>query len=303
MSQDREFEKYLEGKSGLSKLYADLPEVDVPKHLDAAILAEAHRAVNSRPGGKPKRRWVIPLSMAASLIVAVMVGLQLPYMLKDAAQPQPVGEEKMAGILDKSIQEIATPAPVDARKEHMSDELLEKPKAEVLRSKSAQQGAEATAPMLQAAPAAKFAPQAAGKSVKELESALDIAPPPVVSSPPAKAVGKFEMTDRSEFISGLSHSKEKKVTRLAEVGASSMAEQQYPSALRKDILQPAEQERSLLQSLNTEEGDTGQQPGNWLKRIKKLKDDGKIEEAKKELLAFKKRYPDYRVPKNLKLDK
>ena len=40
------------------------------------------------------------------------------------------------------------------------------------------------------------------------------------------------------------------------------------------------------------------QPEAWLKRIKQLRQSGKLEEAKKELAAFKKRYPDYSVPKD-----
>ena len=106
MSQDREFETYLQGKTDLSQLYADLPQVELPDHLDAAILAEAHRAVKSRPAAKPRRRWSIPLSMVASLFVVVMIGLQLPYMLKDAALPQPQEEERIAvAAMDKSMSE------------------------------------------------------------------------------------------------------------------------------------------------------------------------------------------------------
>ncbi len=41
-------------------------------------------------------------------------------------------------------------------------------------------------------------------------------------------------------------------------------------------------------------------PEDSLARIRQLKQQGKLEEAKKELAAFRKRYPDYAVPADLK---
>ena len=126
MSQDREFEKYLEGKTDLSKLYAELPPVDFPKHLDAAILAEAHRAVSARPGAKPKRRWTIPLGMVATLFLAVMIALQLPAMLKDVEQTQQLKEERMAALMDKSTVEAASPAPDEGKPSQLTGQILAK---------------------------------------------------------------------------------------------------------------------------------------------------------------------------------
>lgn len=42
-------------------------------------------------------------------------------------------------------------------------------------------------------------------------------------------------------------------------------------------------------------------PAEWLKQIKALQQAGKQEEAKKELVAFKKRYPDYPIPKAMEM--
>ncbi len=41
-------------------------------------------------------------------------------------------------------------------------------------------------------------------------------------------------------------------------------------------------------------------PQDWLARIRQLKQQGKLDEARKELAAFRKHYPDYAVPADLK---
>ena len=41
-------------------------------------------------------------------------------------------------------------------------------------------------------------------------------------------------------------------------------------------------------------------PEKWLEDIRKLKTQGKTAEAERELADFKKRYPDYRLPEDLR---
>ena len=59
------------------------------------------------------------------------------------------------------------------------------------------------------------------------------------------------------------------------------------------VPQPVQTKRSLSKD------DAITSPEDWLDRIKKLKQEGRLEEAKKELDAFKKRYPDFPVPEAL----
>lgn len=271
MSQDRELEKYLDGKSEVSQLYADLPEVVLPDHLDAAILAEAHRAVGSRPGAKTKRRWTIPLGMVATLFVAVMIGLQLPYMLKDTALPQPQTEENVtAAAMDKITAERSSAAPEERKKSQEMARVKARPKSEISRGAAAPMEAEVAAPATQNAPL--------------------LAPPS-----PAVAAKRVEMRERADVDTGMALSKEKNAVGHAEGKLSGSIEQRKPAAAMMAAPAPAELERSL----KDEGGDTNLTPADWLVRIKRLKQEGKPEEAKKELAAFKKRYPDYRVPKEL----
>lgn len=139
MSEDKEFERYLQGQSELSQTYAQLPDAEPPAHLDAAILAEAHRAVGARPGLKQQRRWLMPLSMAASLLVAVMIGLQLPYLMRDASAPQSISEAyKPEARLDRAAPPAAGTQGFIARKPEESRGMLgEAPAAPPMEAKSA----------------------------------------------------------------------------------------------------------------------------------------------------------------------
>lgn len=279
-----EFETYLQGKTDLSQAYADLPQVGLPDHLDAAILAEAYRAVSAGPTAKPKRRWPIPLGMVATLFAVVMIGLQLPYMLKEAALPQQL-EERMA--------EPASPAPDELGKIQMA-----KPKPEITRSApmadKAEEPAKPNAPVL-------AAPQESKAAGADLLGATSVAAPPPAAAPlqaPAKAAKRMEMRERADTDNEMTQSKEKKTSSYAEGGVSDSLEQ--PAAARVATPQPAQQNRSLMQPLK-EAGEAALHPEDWLLRIQRLKQQGKLDEAKKELAAFRKRYPDYRVPEALEV--
>ena len=262
-----EFEQYLEGKSTLSQLYADLPEVELSDHLDAAILAEAHRAVGSRPGAKPRRRWAVPLSMVATLFVAVMIGLQLPYMLNDAAQPQHYNEEKVAALMDNSTAERSAAVPEERN--------------------NIQQMAKAV--------------QAA---VPEKPSSPLLARPavPAPSPSPAMATKGLELREHADIDKEVALAKEKKSSGHAQGYASDALEQRAPAAVRMAAPpQSVQLESTLSHPLKDESRDASLTAEDWLARIKRLKQQGRLEEAGKELAAFKKRYPDYPVPEALQL--
>lgn len=71
---DKAFEEYLQGDSGLSRRYRESERVEPPKRLDDAVLSAAQEAVNT-PGNKifrfVPRNWYRPLSKVALLIICV----------------------------------------------------------------------------------------------------------------------------------------------------------------------------------------------------------------------------------------
>ena len=323
MSQDREFETYLQGKTDLSKAYAHIsqieqPQVEVPDHLEAAILAEAHRAVGARPGDKPKRRWAIPLSLVASLMVAVLVGLQMPYMLKEAALTQAPKEDKVGvATLDKSLAEQVSPA-TEARNKIQP---MAKAKSELASTERASIAGQSEAPAKQGLQEFAAPKQAAGiiGSVNETvaPSAQNAAgmvnmpqSPPVVESgrleralksapSAAPAFAAKHLREPVEIDQGAALAKEKKVVGNADSYVSDALEQNAPAPARMAAPAAAQLEDGL--PLNDKADLANLSKADWLARIKNLQQQGKLDEAKKELAAFKKRYPDHPIPKALEM--
>jgi hypothetical protein len=261
MNQDRELDTYLQGKTELSRLYADAPQIEPPDHLDAAILAEAHRAVNARPGAKPKRRWAIPLGMVASLFAVVMIGLQLPHMLQEPALQQAPMEARVAASMDESAA-VPEPPAKQARSRSLA---MDSAKSEIAANKPAPVEAEAYAQ-----PAAPMA------------------------AAPAPVARRSEL--REEAAGTLA--KEKKSNDVGGSNLTDALEHRAPAAAVQASPAPVQLERALKKD---EADKASLRPEEWLARIGKLKQEGKLEEAKKELAEFKKRYPDYPVPKALGL--
>ncbi len=273
MSQDRELETYLQGKGDLSQLYADAQKVEPPAHLDAAILAQAHRAVNARPGIKPRRRWAVPLGMVASLFAVVMIGLQLPYLLKEPVSLQSPTEAKVAAVMD---QRAAEPAPALQPGERKDIQVGNEEKSEITGNK----------PVLTEAGA--YAPPAAPRAA---------APMPAMPAPvmPAK---RLEMKESAAVENMGALSREKKSANTGESIVNDALEQRVPAAAVLAAPQRAQTGRALQEA---EADGKAPLPEEWLMRIKKLKQDGKLEEAGKELAAFKKRYPDFPVPAGIEV--
>ena len=300
MNQDMEFEQYLKGNSALTQVYAELPDAALPAHLDAAILAEAHRAVNARPGAKHKRRWTIPLGMVATLFVAVMAGLQLPHMLKDAASPQQQQEEKMAALMDTGIAGLSSDAPETHKKIQESTRALPKEKSEIIRAEAAIKSSDAGAPVKMSAPVVER-PQKSEVSESRSSSNALMAPAAPMAAPVPQAAKPMGFSGSGYIAQDKVLSKEKKASGHVQDRLSDVLEQSAPAAAMMDAPQPLQLKRALVQPVLDEAVDENLLPDEWLIRIKRLKEEGKRDEARKELAAFKKHYPDRPVPVTLEI--
>ncbi|MDD1751054.1 MAG: hypothetical protein LUO89_14415, partial [Methanothrix sp.] len=96
-------------------------------------------------------------------------------------------------------------------------------------------------------------------------------------------------------------SKEKKSSARAEGYLSDRLEQRPSAAAAEVAPEPMQREAKPLGSIKEEAGGANQSPEAWLIRIKRLKQEGRLDEARKELAAFKKRYPGYTVPPDLEV--
>jgi len=301
MSQKREFEQYLEGNADLSALYAELPQVTLPKHLDAAILAEAHRAVDSRPGAKSKRRWTTPLGLVASLIVAVLVGVQLPHMLKDSATPKQFNEEKIVAQENINLDLLPPPAEVERK----TGQETVRAESEIADSKAltlAVEPAPSAKKMTPMLPSPKLSVNKLDASefteVETVASKLFNSPPIAASHETAKAVKRLELNERADVAGEMSLTKVKKPVVNTQGSVPDTFKESAQAGVASP--QPVILQRSV--PIVVEEGEINLKPEDWLNRIKQLKQAGRVEEVKKELVAFKKHYPDYKIPKDFEFD-
>jgi hypothetical protein len=121
----------------------------------------------------------------------------------------------------------------------------------------------------------------------QLGSTVVVASPAVAAPAPATAAKRFGLYESGDITKGSAQSKEKKASAQPADNQSDSFEQRTPAAARLDgALKDKTSEKNLT-------------PEESLERIKRLKGEGKLDEVKKELAVFKKRYPDYPLPKDL----
>lgn len=283
MSQDREFETYIEGKSELSHLYRDVSQAEPPEHLDAAILAQAHRAVGARPGAPRKRRWVMPLSMVASVFVAVMIGLQLPELLKEPAVRQMATQDRVdVPVPDRAA--AAKPAP------------QERKPAPAPITPAETSAAPAPAVPRGAVPVQRFAPEMKAEAKVAPAAAASVAAPVVPEKPVAAREGAGERPAFESESTRVAKRKKSDVRMEDTAGErfAPAAPAAAPAPMAEAISEPV-QAAPVPQAV----GAASVSPEDWLTRIKRLKQEGRLDDAARELAGFRKRYPDYPVPREL----
>src|SRR5438874_13654363 len=104
----------------VSQRYRELGGEEPPRQLDAAILAAARRAAETRPAPlvapTGRRRWYFPLAAAAIIVLAVAVTLQVERQQPDPedfrfvtppAPPPPAIKEEMTQEAPKPAEKPA----------------------------------------------------------------------------------------------------------------------------------------------------------------------------------------------------
>jgi hypothetical protein len=167
-----------------NRLLAESAGVEPGAELDASILAAAHRAVAAGPtsleqsaprsGQVLRRRWTVPVGIAASVVLTASIGVALwqerPEVFTNPSQPvtqsvtQPVTPPVPAPSLDATGRERAIPEPLARQPIDASDQSAKKldaPKA--LAARQASSATASSQPSKKAAAPSPFpgAPQAA----------------------------------------------------------------------------------------------------------------------------------------------
>jgi hypothetical protein len=103
-AKDEMLDEYLAGNSELSRQYREAATESSPANLDALILRAARRELRPQP-----RRWMLPLSMAAAVLLSMSVILRLP---QESLSPQPSRQKATAETAPASTLSPAADAPI-----------------------------------------------------------------------------------------------------------------------------------------------------------------------------------------------
>ena len=315
----------LPGEEDIARLYQQTADEQPAEALDALVLAAARGAAQPRlrliKGGRISqmtRRWAIPLSLAATLVVTIGVVTNLK---EDIGRPLMRVESEESPAVSAAAQEMQSAQSQETRrdvrkkaKQSASSTLADDAFDLKDEAASFQQKMDAPSPPVFSAQQAAQPPvQAAQPPVQAAQPPVQAAQPPVqAAQPTARAVrptGQVSDAMTSEFREAkkeqsvakpLRQEKRRRNERNAALleKAEEEADAVLPAPAPEAI--PQEESESLLGDARTGErimsldsGITTRSSKDWLTDIDQLFQAGKRREAEDSLRAFQKEYPDY----------
>ncbi len=302
----------------------DLP----PPAMDDAIRAAAHRAVKSQPHLTSKSwvaRWSAPLSAAALVVLAVSVGLNVNDAPQQSASSLPLGEVVAPDATPIDLP-VVPPAPTVATSAMKAESpaVAAAPRVSARRpaekKSSVQPQIAAPRDQLAQSPMARERQEvgsaSAGKIVSDSRRdavAADSSPAVAAPSPASPAASIATARETKAFVADPAADVATQRARTAvaagaakseatkdKQGAASMAV--AGRAVRSDAPTVAQSgapaiAAPALADKPIESAET------WMKRILELKRLDRTREFNEELIKFRKRYPDFALPEELKADK
>ena len=298
--------------AALSRAYGTAKREEPPPTLDDAIRAAARRAV--RAGPQARRRswlttWATPVATAAMLVLTVSIGLVAYRERPDLATTEM--RDEMPARPQASAPAVApapSPAPPAEPAAPPAPERTEgfvkaMPAAKSATPKPSSDVAPAV-DKLRAEPPAIARKDAPRESAAPMKESMPVAPAPVGAAVPAPAQAPASVPAPTPAAAPVARDSAvlEKRTLAAPAAEAPMA----PAAGR---LESQSSERAAgaaasgmnLQRAKKEMADSaGRTPEAWLKEIAELRRDGKDKEALEELEKFRKRFPDYVLPPELR---
>lgn len=255
---------------GLARLYREAAREQPPAHLDAAILAAAHRDVGARPrplGSPWLHSWRLPVSIATVVVLSASVVL---LMVEEGGEPFTEPPRSVTKAVPEKPDEAADQATA-----------LSKPAAP-------------TPPA--STPAAE--PSVVRETTGETRLAKNgVAPPDDASERPDEAPRSARL-----------RSPQPESTRESapgRIGIGGLSERALPAPSGSVAPQaaspaPAAKPGSTRRQSALVRDYEHQAPEKWLEKIDELKRDGKTTEADDMLAEFKKRFPEHPLPARLR---
>ena len=236
----------------VSRRYREMGAEEPPRTLDDAILAAAKRS--ARPW---TQRWAVPLSLAAVVVLSVMVTLRIQHEQPGIESPVPQAVPPLAAVKE-AAKEISNEVVKPVAPEEMK----------IPRRKSAEQ----PAPPAAAAPAAASAPE----------------PKPFVADQPVASARSDDSRGAAAGATGsLLRQTEERTSRDAEAAARAP----QPASIQA-LAKRAERAEAQAAPQAQKPADT---PERELERIAELRRQGRHEEADRAFAEFRKRYPEFSI--------
>jgi hypothetical protein len=259
----------------LTALYREDAQQMPSPAADAAILAAARRAVGAGPQRRPlllRQRWLTPL-LAAATVAVIAIGIVRIVPPEEIASP---GAERFRAPAPASAP---TPAPATA------------PAAEP---------APATAASAPAKAAAREDRPARLKQRQVAREAADsgfVPAPPAAPAPPRSIAAALEAT-----------AERAPAARYEAPAAAPAAATPPPPALAAAQSAPSAPaaagamvaRKSLAAPMPSQDASVTRDPVKWINAIRELRNAGRRDDVARELAEFKRRYPDYELPVDLR---
>ena len=262
----------------ISAGYRALGDERPPEALDAAILAASRRAVGAGPrraGASRMRRWALPVSVAAVVVLTLSLVVRVQLERPDLESPLPApaalppAAEKPARDAKDEVAALAKRNEIGKTEPKAKTGTPEPASAERERDATRAPAAPAAAPAA-APPARQFVPE-----------------PPAPKAPPAKSVAESSL-GAARAPAPPSVAEGRAIPGLREDAAA--AGRVASSAALEDRAQAAADVASKKD----------ESPRDWLERIARLRREGRVKDADDSLAEFRKRYPDYEIPKEMR---
>ena len=271
----------------LDRLYREAAREAPPTRLDAAILAAARREVGARPRALAAtlRRWHVPVSIAAVVIVTV----SLVILVKEEGSEQ-TAQAPLSALVLRTEQSAAPgkqPAPVG-----------EAPK------EAAQRQAATHAPQR---PLSRDDAKASAAVGRHAESAQPETGPPAASGVASVAMPESGAKSLPQtFLAAPRMAEERAASPPADVAAAGRMAG-APAAATEPLVArsapDAPQARSMARVLAAKPSEQGRQPvwqgfekeppEKWLARIEEFERQGRAAEAEEMRSEFKRRFPEH----------
>ncbi len=273
----------------LSRIYRDAEAPVPPQRVDDNILAASRRVAGAKPRSERSefaRRWGAPAALAATVVVTTTLALMVfeRQSVLDATAPaaqradQP--SKSKSAELKPVVRAPATPIPQAEARRDRAEERRSERSASSERLVTGQRGFAADVPptpeTLRKREEARPAAAAAAPSSSERAGADRPAPSPDAQRA-AEVPRQAPRAPAAAGLTGDANTLRESALTLQRAGALSASGGRVAGSEAKE-----------------------RTPEKWLEDIRKLKTQGKTAEVERELAEFKKRYPDYRLPDDLR---